>query len=326
MDYIAEANKYMYDDNYIVENRFELNGKIWPAKKYAEASLIKQGLSGAKLADALSHGKLLGARHVSKKKPEADWRTFNSDDRLIGKTLTHDGEKYKVTTLIGDSRIGAIKMTGKDKGERKDFGRVEARELVDSHKKDKAIEREREWQKWQKSLTKVNESEIKINGKDFPTIEQGKAYLKKLGLKNDEIEKKIELGRHLAHSHAIIDKHQSLGDKTDKHEKTVKYDAFEHGDIHNDIAAGLRKKKDVSDEDIKKLKDHNEKAKKVIDLTSKEPEKKENPKIAEIKKHIADLTKQLNACDEDDDHRILQLDDAIGEYRKELKELEAKKS
>lgn len=170
----------------------------------------------------------------------------------------------------------------------------------------------------------IVESEIKVNGKDFPTIEQGRAYLKKLGLKNDEIEKKIELGRHLAHSHSIIDKHQSLGDKAYKHEKTAKYDALEHGDAHNNITASLRKKKDVSDEDIKKLKDHNEKAKKVIDLASKEPEKKENPKIAEIKKKIADLKKELYATDEDDDHRILQLDDAIGEYQKELKELESK--
>lgn len=170
----------------------------------------------------------------------------------------------------------------------------------------------------------IVESEIKVNGKDFPTIEQGRAYLKKLGLKNDEIEKKIELGRHLAHSHSVIDKHQSLGDKTYTHEKTVKYDAMEHGDVHNKIARNLRNNKDVSDEDIKKLKDHNEKVKNVINLVSKETERKVNPKIAEIKKKIADLKNELYNTDGNNDHRILQLDDAISEYQKDLKELESK--
>lgn len=63
-DYIAESTKYMYDDNYIIESKFVLNGKEYPSKKAAETDLIKKGLSGAKLKAALSHGKF-----ATKEKP-----------------------------------------------------------------------------------------------------------------------------------------------------------------------------------------------------------------------------------------------------------------
>lgn len=48
----------MYDDNYITEAKFVLNGKEYPSKKAAEEDLKKKGLSGSKLKDTLNRGKI----------------------------------------------------------------------------------------------------------------------------------------------------------------------------------------------------------------------------------------------------------------------------
>lgn len=87
-DYISEANKYMYDDNYVVESTFKLNGKEYSSKKEAEADLKKKGLRGFKLADTLSHGKMElkdvlkhSEQHINKIGKEIDKHENNMDRR-----------------------------------------------------------------------------------------------------------------------------------------------------------------------------------------------------------------------------------------------------
>jgi len=54
-NYIAEANKYMYDDNYITETKVVVDGKKYVSKKAAVENLKKKGLKGKQIADKMAH-------------------------------------------------------------------------------------------------------------------------------------------------------------------------------------------------------------------------------------------------------------------------------
>jgi hypothetical protein len=88
-DYILESTKYMYDDNYIVESKFELNGKEYASKKAAEQDLKKKGLKGTKLADALNRGKMIKVeKKESNKYEQKHLDMLNDIHRKITNRLT----------------------------------------------------------------------------------------------------------------------------------------------------------------------------------------------------------------------------------------------
>lgn len=83
-DYIAEANKFMYDDNYIVEAKFEVQGKEYPSKQAAEEALKSKGLSGSSLKKTLANGKFSKKSESSVKIKSAPVKTVEDVINAIG--------------------------------------------------------------------------------------------------------------------------------------------------------------------------------------------------------------------------------------------------
>lgn len=54
-DYITEASRFMYDDNYVTEAKVAVDGKKYASKKAAEEDLKKKGLKGRQVADKMEH-------------------------------------------------------------------------------------------------------------------------------------------------------------------------------------------------------------------------------------------------------------------------------
>lgn len=97
-DYIAEANHYMYDDDYIVETKVKIDGKAFASKKAAEADLKSKGLKGKQLEDKLARAvKLLKNQHSEelqrfKKSRDVYDKEKSKHDKLIKKY----GEKHEI--------------------------------------------------------------------------------------------------------------------------------------------------------------------------------------------------------------------------------------
>lgn len=82
MDYIAEANRFMYDDNYITEEKVSVDGKKYDSKKAAEEDLKKKGLKGKQVADKMSkaHKQVLDLSSSYHKDNEQLHQNFDPDD------------------------------------------------------------------------------------------------------------------------------------------------------------------------------------------------------------------------------------------------------
>lgn len=68
MDYISEANKFMYDDNYITETKFEVHGKVYASKQAAEENFKSKGYNASALNTLLNSGKFVKSEKSSNKK------------------------------------------------------------------------------------------------------------------------------------------------------------------------------------------------------------------------------------------------------------------
>lgn len=144
----------------------------------------------------------------------------------------------------------------------------------------------------------IVEAKVKVNGKDFPTIKQAKEYLKKLGLKNDEIEKKIKLGK----QHSTNLNAKDTDDKT----KKIAGISYKHATV-----ADMRSPAEKAE------KNHS------LELLKPSP-KSENPKITEIKQKIRDATMAQNRAQHKEDWDANdKISAELRELRKEWKRLES---
>lgn len=107
-DYIAEANKFMYDDNYIVEAKFEVQGKEYPSKEAAEAALKGKGLSGSSLKKTLANGKFSKKSENSDKIKSSTIKTVEDVINAIG-PRGKVGEKA-VIAFLKKNKISSEKM------------------------------------------------------------------------------------------------------------------------------------------------------------------------------------------------------------------------
>lgn len=90
-DYIAEANKFMYDDNYIVETKVKVDGKVFASKQAAEANLEAKGLTYQQIEDKLKHALKIATDDMNTK-------------RDIWKKAKNDDEKKQALKHLNDSR------------------------------------------------------------------------------------------------------------------------------------------------------------------------------------------------------------------------------
>lgn len=97
-DYIAEANKFMYDDDYIVEAKFKIDGKEYASKKAAEEVLKKRGIHGSELYKKLKHGQFGDPTHEIKVDTHFDMQ-HHAD------TYRASAEKHGLNIMTPDNTI-----------------------------------------------------------------------------------------------------------------------------------------------------------------------------------------------------------------------------
>lgn len=90
-DYISEANRFMYDDNYIVETKVKVDGKVFASKDAAEANLEGKGLTHQQIEDKLKHALKIATDDMNTKRDA--WKKAKNDD-----------EKKQALKHLNDSR------------------------------------------------------------------------------------------------------------------------------------------------------------------------------------------------------------------------------
>jgi hypothetical protein len=175
----------MYNDTYVTESKFTLNGKEYPSKKVAEADLRKKGFSGSKLNDMLNKGKM-GGKSVNIVKNNVDKKDVqkNENDK-------YKNDKYNIDLMNDSEDAHYDRDVRHEDDEADDEDNFLKDRLQDKHK-----------YSW------TDHEEDHENAKEY--YDENRAIPKKL---------KDKLKEHIRKHHAVEAEYKTYTDKWDKRKK-----------------------------------------------------------------------------------------------------------